>query len=112
MSEVEQSAPEMEPSTDLEIQEEQASVENQEQAPEKISQETQKLIKKLKLKVDGEEIEEEIDLNDEARLVKELQLARAAKKSEITPWNVIGRALEPKNTEEQGVVLAIVRINS
>lgn len=41
---------------------------------------TQSLLKKFKLKVDGEEIEEEIDLADEARLVKELQLARAAKK--------------------------------
>jgi len=43
-------------------------------------EETQSLLKKFKLKVDGEEIEEEIDLADEARLIKELQLARAAKK--------------------------------
>ena len=80
MSEVEQSAPEMEPNTDLETQEEQAPQGTEEQSGHKVSEETQKLIKKLKLKVDGEEIEEEIDLNDEARLVKELQLARAAKK--------------------------------
>ena len=39
-------------------------------------------------------------------------LARAGKKSELTPWNVIGRALEPKSNDEQGIVMAIVRINS
>lgn len=36
--------------------------------------------KKFKLKVDGEEFEEEIDLADEERIRKELQLSRAAKK--------------------------------
>ena len=39
-------------------------------------------------------------------------LARAGKKSELTPWNVIGRALETKADDGQGIVLAIVRINS
>lgn len=55
----------------------------QDQDQESQENEKQKVIaniKKLKLKVDGEEFEEEIDLNDEARLIKELQLARAAKK--------------------------------
>jgi len=38
--------------------------------------------------------------------------ARAAKKTEITPWNVIGRALEDKNTEGDGTVEAIVKLSS
>lgn len=41
---------------------------------------TQSMLKKFKLKVDGEEIEEEFDLSNEEALIKELQLARAAKK--------------------------------
>lgn len=40
----------------------------------------EKRIKKLKLKVDGHELEEEIDLDDEERLVRELQLARMGQK--------------------------------
>ena len=39
-------------------------------------------------------------------------LARAAKRSEITPFNVIGRALESKYTEGEGTVEAVVRLNS
>jgi hypothetical protein len=39
-------------------------------------------------------------------------MARSAAKSEITPWNVIGRALASKDTESVGVVEAIVKINS
>jgi len=38
-------------------------------------------------------------------------IARAAKKSELTAFNVIGRALEDKNTEHEGTVEAIVKIN-
>jgi hypothetical protein len=38
--------------------------------------------------------------------------ARSATKAEITPWNVIGRALESKATEGQGQVEAIVKLNS
>lgn len=41
---------------------------------------SQKMLKKFLLKVDGQEIEEEIDLNDEETLRRELQLAKAAKK--------------------------------
>lgn len=37
-------------------------------------------LKKYKLKVDGEEFEEEIDLNDETAMVTRLQLAKAAQK--------------------------------
>lgn len=47
---------------------------------EEKKEEVQKLLKKFKLKVDGQEIEEEFDLNNEEALIKELQLAKAAKK--------------------------------
>ena len=39
-------------------------------------------------------------------------LARAGKKDEITPWNVIGRSLANKNDEAEGLIEAIVKINS
>jgi hypothetical protein len=38
--------------------------------------------------------------------------ARAALKTEITPWNVIGRALEDKETDGFGLLEAIVKINN
>ena len=41
-----------------------------------------------------------------------LGLARAAKRTEITAFNVIGRSLEDKTTRGEGLVEAIVRINS
>ena len=39
-------------------------------------------------------------------------LARAGSKSEITPFNVIGRSLENKLTDQEGTILAIVKLNS
>jgi len=39
-------------------------------------------------------------------------VARAGKRSEITAWNVIGRALENKTTPGPGVVEAVVKLNS
>ena len=39
-------------------------------------------------------------------------IARAGKRSEITAWNVIGRALENKTTPGLGVVEAVVKLNS
>lgn len=39
-------------------------------------------------------------------------LARAAKKSEVTPFNVIGRALADKDTDGVGTIEAIVKLNS
>jgi hypothetical protein len=39
-------------------------------------------------------------------------VARAGKRSEITAWNVIGRALENKTTPGLGVVEAVVKLNS
>ena len=38
--------------------------------------------------------------------------ARAASKDEITPWNVIGRSLQTKNTTGEGTVEAIVKLSS
>ena len=39
-------------------------------------------------------------------------LARAGIKSELTTWNVIGRALEDKTTTDEGVIEAVVKLNS
>jgi hypothetical protein len=39
-------------------------------------------------------------------------LARAAKRDEMTAFNVIGRALEDKTTTGEGTVEAIVKLNS
>lgn len=39
-------------------------------------------------------------------------LARAAKKSEVTAFNVIGRSLENKDSDGEGSVLAVVTLNS
>lgn len=39
-------------------------------------------------------------------------LARAANRHEMTAFNVIGRSLEDKNTTDEGVVEAIVKLNS
>jgi len=38
-------------------------------------------------------------------------LARAATATELTPFNVIGRALETKSTSEEGTVLAVVTVS-
>jgi hypothetical protein len=39
-------------------------------------------------------------------------IARAASKSEMTPWNVIGRSLQNKNDLGEGTIEAIVTLNS
>lgn len=39
-------------------------------------------------------------------------LARAGAKNEISPWNVIGRSLENKDSPDEGFVEAIVKLNS
>jgi hypothetical protein len=39
-------------------------------------------------------------------------LARAAAKNELSPWNVIGRALQNKNDTDEGTIEAIVKLNS
>lgn len=54
--------------------------ESKEKAKKKAEKELEKRIKRLKLKVDGKEIEEEIDLDDEERLIRELQMAKMGQK--------------------------------
>jgi hypothetical protein len=39
-------------------------------------------------------------------------LARAGSRTEITPWNVIGRALTSKVTDGEGIIEATVKLNS
>ena len=39
-------------------------------------------------------------------------MARAASKTEVTPFNVIGRALENKLDDGEGTIYAIVTLNS
>jgi hypothetical protein len=39
-------------------------------------------------------------------------LARAAKRNELTAFNVIGRAIKDKTTSEEGLIEAIVKLNS
>ena len=39
-------------------------------------------------------------------------LARAGQAHELTPWNVIGRSLVDKTYEGEGIIEAIVKINS
>jgi hypothetical protein len=39
-------------------------------------------------------------------------IARSASRNEITPWNVIGRALTNKTSSGEGFVEAIVKLNS
>jgi hypothetical protein len=56
------------------------SGEEAKKAEQKIQQQIQSQKKKFKLKVDGREYEEEIDLADEENLKKQLQLAKAAQK--------------------------------
>ena len=70
-------------------------VEQQEQAPpEEKKEPPQSLKKKFKLKVDGEEFEEEVDLSNEEYLIKELQLAKAAKKRMAEAYNDKKKAFE------------------
>ena len=60
----------------------------------KVAPTPETLKKKFKLKVDGEEIEEEIDFNDEAGIVQRLQLAKAAKKRMAEAVNARKQAME------------------
>lgn len=55
-------------------------VQNNEPAKDAKPESVQSMVKRLKLKVDGEEFEEDYDLANEEQLRKDLQLARAAKK--------------------------------
>jgi hypothetical protein len=72
---VEGEAPEMEAS-----EEGAAGGKSVDELSKKEQKELAKQLKKFKLKVDGKEVEEEIDLADEEGLTKKLQLAKAAQK--------------------------------
>lgn len=82
---VEQQAPVQE-SQELESQEQDLEASESEQSQEEVkaeeqkAQEIKKQLKKLKLKVDGEELEEEFDPDDEEYMRKQLQLAKVAQK--------------------------------
>lgn len=68
---------------ELDAAEEKAVSEAEEKAkkvPSKTEKEIEKRIKKLKLKVDGKEIEEELDLDDEEGLVRHLQMSKMGQK--------------------------------
>lgn len=71
-----------ESSAPIENDNQDAAIENEQGSEEKkeAPKEVQSFKKKLKLKVDGEEIEDEIDFNDEEGLKRKLQLSYAAKK--------------------------------
>ncbi len=60
-------------------EEDQLSLEQEAQEPSDSleDQEQKQLVKKLKLKIDGQEVEEEIDFNDEEKLKAHLQKAKA-----------------------------------
>lgn len=73
-----ESAPESTEVVNEQVETQDEGQEGQEQAEKKEAQQSFK--KKLKLKVDGEEIEDEIDFNDEEGLKRKLQLSYAAKK--------------------------------
>src|ERR1700693_3331553 len=52
----------------------------QSKADVKKAKENEKRLKKLKLKVDGQEIEETLDWDDEERLIRELQMSKMGQK--------------------------------
>lgn len=57
------------------------SSEGQPQKPQKAeSAQVQSMMRKLQMKIDGEDIEEDYDLSNEEQLKKDIQLARAARK--------------------------------
>lgn len=62
-------------------------------------------LKKFKLKVDGEEFEEELDLSNEAELTKRLQLARAAEKRISQAKTEKQKAMEILQAFERGDLL-------
>lgn len=70
--------------SDNQVQDVVENVENNEQQTQaetpKEETKAEKRLKKLKLKVDGEEFEEEVDLDDDDYLVRQLQLAKMGQK--------------------------------
>lgn len=80
MFENEGEAPSVEPVDGQELESESQSTDTNEEEKQTEATKTQSLIRKLKLKVDGQEIEEDYDLSNEEQLIRDIQLARAAKK--------------------------------
>jgi hypothetical protein len=72
---------------------------------QKVEQTQQAQLKKFKLKVDGEEFEEEIDLANEGELTKRLQLAKAAEKRIGQAKSEKAKAMEILKAFEDGTLL-------
>lgn len=70
----------------------------------------QSMLKKFKLKVDGEEIEEEFDLSNEEALIKELQLAKAAKKRMAEAQDAKRKAYELMQSVDQDPLNLLKRL--
>jgi len=81
---------EQNPSEEIEASES----DNEETSAKQKTEEKVANLKKFKLKVDGEEVEEELDLNDEESLRQRLQLAKAAKKRMAEAVNAKRQAVE------------------
>lgn len=97
---------------DFSPEEGEEQIESEEESPktEEKKEEIKSLIKKFKLKVDGEEIEEEIDLGNEEQLIKELQLARAAKKRMAEAQEAKRKAYEVMQSIDQDPANLIKRL--
>lgn len=72
---------------------------------EQAQSQTAPQIKKFKLKVDGDDFEEEIDLSNEAELVKRFQLAKAAEKRISQSKAEKQKAMEILKAFEDGTLL-------
>lgn len=87
---------ELEAKEDAELEASDDSSEPEEAAAPK--EEKKKNIKKLKIKVDGKEYEEELDLDDEDKLIRELQLAKVAQKR-MSEYSQLEKEVEAFITE-------------
>lgn len=102
--------PEIESDNETEIVETESQETPQKEVASPEAQAVQKMIKKLKLKVDGEEFEEDYDLSNEQQLIKDLQLARAAKKRMLEANNVKKDAyqiIEQYKNDPEGLIEAL-----
>lgn len=80
------------------------TTENKGQTTEQTETKTEPQLKKFKLKVDGEEFEETLDLSNEAELVKRLQLAKAAEKRITQAKTEKQKAMEIAKAFEDGTL--------
>lgn len=79
-----------------------AGGENREQTVSKTEPQAQSMKKKLKLKVDGEEFEEEIDFADEEGLARKLRMAKAAENRIAKAKTATAKAMELIQAIENG----------